>query len=105
MLIFYLAVLLIPMLFIKKRKEDSPSILDTKSTTCLKGLICIYVMLHNIGLDYEGNTPIMELICEHAGGAGVGLFFFLSAYGIVRSHQKNRDKYLLKLIFSIFKLP
>ena len=56
-------------------------------------------MLHNIGLDYEGNTPIMELICEHTGGIGVGIFFFLSAYGITRSYQKNGNKYLLKLIF------
>ena len=40
----------------------------------------------------------MELICEHAGGVAVGLFFFLSAFGIVRSYQKHGNKYLLKLI-------
>lgn len=99
MLIFYLAVLLIPMIVIRKRQVSSPMILDVHSTTCLKGLICIYVMLHNIGLDYEGNTPIMEVICEHTGGIGVGIFFFLSAFGIIRSYQIKGNRYLLKLIF------
>jgi peptidoglycan/LPS O-acetylase OafA/YrhL len=56
-------------------------------------------MLHNIGLDYEANTPIIEAICEHTGGIGVGIFFFLSAFGITRSYQIKGNKYLLKLIF------
>lgn len=98
MIYFYLALLFIPMLTIKKRTcEDS--ILDSYSTTCLKGLICLYVMLHNIGLDYEGNSTIVEMICEHTGGIGVGIFFFLSAFGIIRSYQAKGNKYLLKLIF------
>ena len=99
MIYFYLAILLIPMLTIKKRKKEDGQIMDSYSTTCLKGLVCIYVMLHNIGLDYEANTQIVEAICEHTGGIGVGIFFFLSAYGITRSYQKNGNKYLLKLIF------
>ena len=73
--------------------------MDSYSTTCLKGLICIYVLLHNIGLDYEGNTPIVEAICEHTGGIGVGIFFFLSAFGIIRSYKSKGNKFLLKLIF------
>ena len=99
MIYFYLALLLIPMLTIRKRKEEDGLIMDSYSTTCLKGLICIYVLLHNIGLDYEGNTPIVAKICEHTGGIGVGIFFFLSAFGIIRSYQSKGNKYLLKLIF------
>ena len=98
MLIFYLAVFLIPMLVIRKRKKEDKNILDPYSTTCLKGLICLYVMLHNIGLDYEGNSEIMELVCEHTGGIGVGIFFFLSAFGIFRSYQAKGNKYLGRLI-------
>jgi len=98
MLIFYLAVLLIPMITIKKRKENDKPILDAFSTTSLKGLICIYVKLHNIGLDYEANTPIVDVICEHTGGIGVGIFFFLSAFGIIKSYQTKGNKYLGKII-------
>lgn len=99
MIYFYLALLLIPMITIKKRKTADGTIMDSYSTTCLKGLICLYVMLHNIGLDYEANTPIVEAICEHTGGIGVGIFFFLSAFGIIRSYTIKGNKYLLKLIF------
>ena len=77
MIYFYLVLLLVPMCIIRKRKVEDGLIMDAYSTTCLKGLICIYVMLHNIGLDYEANHPIVELICEHTGGIGVGIFFFL----------------------------
>ena len=104
MLVFYLLVLLIPMLALRK-KSASENILDAKSTTCLKGVLCLYVMLHNLGLDYKGNSTAMELICEHTGGVGVGLFFFLSAFGIIRSYQSKGDKYLVKLLLqNVLKL-
>ncbi len=93
MLIFFILLMLVPCLAIKKRTANDTDILDSKSTTCIKGVLCLFVMFHNLGLDYKGNSEIMELICEHAGGVGVGLFFFLSAYGIVRSYQKNGNKY------------
>lgn len=98
MLLFFILLLVVPCLAIKKRTPNSAEILDSRSTTCIKGVLCLFVMFHNLGLDYKGNSAVMELICEHAGGVGVGLFFFLSAFGIVRSHQKHGDKYLLKLI-------
>ena len=105
MLIFFILLLTIPCLAIKKRTDGDVDILDSKSTTCIKGVLCLFVMFHNLGLDYKGNSKLMELICEHAGGVGVGLFFFLSAFGIVRSYQKNGNKYLLKLIFvNVIKL-
>ena len=99
MYVYLLLTLLIPMLALKKRREGDASILDARSTTCIKGILCIYVMLHNLGLDVPTNTPMKELICEHAGGVGVGVFFFLSAFGIIRSYQAKGNKYLLRLIF------
>lgn len=98
MYIFFILILLLPMLALKPRKSTDPCILDSKSTTCIKGILCIYVMLHNLGLDLE-NTEFKELVCEHAGGVGVGLFFFLSAFGIIRSYQAHGNKYLIKLLF------
>lgn len=97
MYLFYALILLLPMLALKPRKEGDASILDSRSTTCIKGILCIYVMLHNLGLDLE-NGELKELVCEHTGGVGVGLFFFLSAFGIIRSYQARGNKYLGKLI-------
>lgn len=99
MLVFYLLLLFVPFLAIKKRKPGQENILDSRSTTCIKGILCLHVMLHNLGLDYKGNSEIMELVCEHTGGIAVGVFFFLSAYGIIRAYQQKGNKYLLKLIF------
>ena len=98
-MIFFILLLLVPCLAIKRRSADDPEVLDSRSTTCIKGVLCLFVMFHNLGLDYKENTEIMEVICEHAGGVGVGLFFFLSAFGIIRSYQKHGNKYLGKLIF------
>ena len=85
------------MLALRHRRDGDGAVLDVRSTTCIKGILCIYVMLHNLGLDLE-NGELKELICEHAGGVGVGLFFFLSAFGIIRSYQARGNKYLVKLL-------
>lgn len=98
MYLFFALILFLPMLALKRRTAGDTNILDAKSTTCIKGILCIYVMLHNLGLDLE-NDELKELVCEHSGGVGVGLFFFLSAYGIIRSYQAKGNKYLLKLLF------
>ncbi len=97
MYIFFACTLLLPLLALKKRDANDTTILDSRSTTCIKGILCIYVMLHNLGLDLE-NDWLKEVVCEHSGGVGVGLFFFLSAFGIIRSYQRRGNKYLIKLI-------
>ena len=99
MLLFFILLLALPCLAVKFRTAEDAPILDSRSTTCIKGVLCLFVMFHNLGLDYKGNSEVMELICEHAGGVGVGLFFFLSAFGIVRSYGKHGNKYLPRLIF------
>lgn len=98
MYLFFVLTLLLPLLALRPRKSGDPDILDSKSTTCIKGILCIYVMLHNLGLDLE-NGELKEIVCEHSGGVGVGLFFFLSAFGIIRSYLKKGNKYLIKLLF------
>ena len=97
MYVFYLLILLLPMLALKPRREGDAAILDARSTTCLKGIFCVFVLLHNLGLDVA-DTPFKGLICEYSGGIGVGLFFFLSAFGIIRSYQAKGNKYLVKLL-------
>ena len=72
MYLFFLAILLLPMLALKPRRAEDGDVLDAKSTTCIKGILCIYVMLHNLGLDLD-NGEFKELVCEHAGGVGVGV--------------------------------
>ena len=98
MYIFFALILFLPMLALRRRTEGDTRILDSKSTTCIKGILCIYVMLHNLGLDLP-NGKIKMIVCEHSGGIGVGLFFFLSAYGIIRSYQAGGNRSLIRLLF------
>lgn len=98
MYIFFALILFVPMLALRRRAEGDTRILDSRSTTCIKGILCIYVMLHNLGLDLP-NGKLKMIICEHSGGVGVGLFFFLSAYGIIRAYQGQGNRYLGKLLF------
>lgn len=98
MYIFFALILFLPMLALRRRTEGDPCILDSRSTTCIKGILCIYVMLHNLGLELP-NGRIKELVCEHAGGVGVGVFFFLSAYGITRAYQARGNRSLIRLLF------
>lgn len=80
--------------------------MNYKATTCLKGVLCLFVMFHNLALDYYPNDgSVLRLIAEHTGGVAVGLFFFLSAFGIIRAYQAKGNKFLLKLIFiNVIKL-
>ena len=98
MLAFFITLIVLPIFTLRLRKDDSKSVFDYTATTCLKGILCLFVMFHNLGLDYFHEGP-MRLIAESAGGIGVGIFFFLSAFGIVRAYQKKGNKFLLKLIF------
>ncbi len=98
MYIFLALTLLVPMLALRRRADGDTNILDSKSTTCIKGVLCIYVLLHNLGLDIA-NTKLEIIVFEHAGGVGVGLFFFLSAYGIIRAYQQRGNTSLIHLLF------
>lgn len=99
MLAFFIALIVLPIFTIKPRKDGEGGVFDYATTTCLKGVLCLFVMFHNLGLDYFKEDGPMRLISERAGGIGVGLFFFLSAFGIVMAYSKKGDKFLLKLIF------
>ena len=107
-LIFFLLAFILPFLFIKKRSEESENVLDKSVASYIKGILCIFVMLHNLGLDYlhenfprpySGGLWIADSITESTGGIAVGVFFFLSAYGLLVSYQKYGNDFLKKLLF------
>ncbi len=98
MYFYFLLVLLLPMAALRKRPaECERPVLDARSTTAVKGVLCLYVMLHNLGLDVPGHSPFKQLVCEYTGGIAVGVFFFLSAYGIIRSYRAKGNSYLVRL--------
>ena len=99
MLAFFILLIVLPIFTLRPRKDNSKSVFDYTTSMCLKGVLCLFVMFHNLGLDYFHEEGPMRLISESAGGVGVGIFFFLSAFGILRAYQAKGNKFLLKLIF------
>ena len=99
MLAFFILLIVLPIFTLRPRKDESKKVFDYTTSMCLKGILCLFVMFHNLGLDYFHDEGPMRLISESAGGVGVGIFFFLSAFGILRAYQAKGNKFLLKLIF------
>lgn len=107
-LIFFLIAFILPFLFTKKSTEEKENVIDKRTSSFMKGILCIFVMLHNLGLDYlhenwerpySGGLWVADSITESTGGIAVGIFFFLSAYGLIISYQKYGNKFLKKLLF------
>lgn len=98
MIVFFGIMMVIFSLCFLKIK-DGQSVLDKKATQAIKGILCIFIMLHNVGLDCTANNEAARLICDHSGAACVGIFFFLSGYGILQSYKKNGVKSLKRLLF------
>ena len=95
---FFLITIMFTFFSLRKRKENE-TILDKASTTALKGILCIFIMLHNLRLDYQGNNELSRIIADHSGTVAVSMFFFLSGYGLLTAYKAKGPKFLLKLIF------
>lgn len=112
LLIFFAFAFILPIPFLRMRTDEIDNVLDSKTSRFIKGILCIFVMLHNLGLDYlHTNFPdrnytgwlwVTENITESTGGIAVGVFFFLSAYGLIISYNKNGNRFLKKLMTKNF---
>ena len=68
--------------------------LSKDTSTCLKGLACLLIVLHHwcSGLSGAGyGSSLVKLFTQAGGITGVAVFFFLSSYGLSRSQQKKKD--------------
>ena len=79
-------------------RQDNP--LDAKTTTCLKGIFAIAVVLHHFAYHFPPveTIPFFEIVFGRVGAVAVGVFFMLSAFGITRSYLKRKDGYLKSMI-------
>ncbi len=78
---------------IHKNKTHNGS-LSPSFTLLLKGLCCLLVGFHHyarIKVEQFGSiNPLWMLLAHHGGNIGVGLFFFLSGYGLQESAYRKR---------------
>ena len=72
-----------------RRTDNFDGTISKELSMCLKGICCILVGLHHfarIAIEQQGSTNIFYILLASQGGnIGVGLFFFLSGYGLMES--------------------
>lgn len=84
----------IPYKIIRRPKEEViDGSISKVFSSLLKGLCCILVGLHHfsrIMVEQNGSTnPFYILLASQGGNVGVGLFFFLSGYGLMESSKRK----------------
>lgn len=99
-MIYFYAILTIAVILSIRKKKENEVVFDKASTTALKGIMCLYILLHNLGLDYAGNSEAARIICDHSGTVAVSVFFFLSGYGVFTGYLNNGEKFLKKLLLN-----
>ncbi|MBR4761347.1 MAG: acyltransferase [Clostridia bacterium] len=81
-----IAFLPVIVLFVISRQADNKSIFDRDSTTTLRGIAMIWIIVHHIvGRSALGGSPLLTYI----GYFATGLFFFISGYGNTISIEKR----------------
>ena len=92
-------------MFIPNRDYD---LMSKEDTLAFKGIFSIIVILHHVS-QVENTLPIIHYFANF-GMYAVSVFFFISAYGMTKQVNLNREKYLkgffkkrfLKLLLPIF---
>lgn len=95
--------LLIIGLLTKAAKTNSVAPFTKSDTNGLKGLFAILIFLHHISYKYNAfsSLPVLSLILNDIGSIGVGVFFFISGYGLMIN--RKRPEYAKNLLIS--KIP
>lgn len=74
------------------KKNPNDECLDMDSTKSLKGICALMVVLSHISQRIDG-IPLLDFAFRQIGFLSVGVFFFLSGYGLMYGYS-NKDNYL-----------
>lgn len=65
----------------------------------MKGIFCILIIFHHLFQNLYNDKNLFLRNCNNTlGGIGVGVFFFLSAFGLVVSYKKKGKEYIKKVL-------
>lgn len=95
------------------RGKNIDGILSRDLTLIVKCCCCLLVGLHHfarIKVEQQGSSnPIFILLASQGGNVGVGLFFFLSGYGLMESAKRHTPTFIeiirrrfFRLVYPIF---
>ena len=89
---------------IKPRKGfDISAALEKEQTIPLRGILCLLIILHHLSLAVDAGGVFGMF--KYVGVVAVGVFFFLSGYGIMKQSEKQGEEYLKGFLQKrVFKL-
>lgn len=77
------------------KKKDAKEYLSKEVTFCLKGYLCLCVLLHHMYLftGFFAHTYFGHFL-NRLGGWAVAVFFFISGYGVFQSYLRDGRQYV-----------
>ncbi len=101
--LFFVAFFLIAFWGVKKvpKGEFAEDVLSKERGVVLRGVFIIAIMLHHLSQRTE--TGELFWIFMYMGSLAVGIYLFLSGYGLMKQYQMRGDAYLSK--FLIKRIP
>lgn len=77
------------------KEKDAKEYLSKEVTFCLKGYLCLCVLLHHLYLftGFFAHTYFGHFL-NRLGGWAVAVFFFISGYGLFQSYLRDGRQYL-----------
>ena len=84
-----LVFILVSVLTSKLQRTESEELISRSNTGILKGILCLFVMFCHLSF-YVNEGIVLPLFFE-LGYIAVGIFFFLSGYGLMKQHMRKED--------------
>ena len=87
--LFAIVYILIIILLFRKETGRLEECFSRTNSNLVKGLMAVFVVLCHISLIYPGGIILPSF--EYLGDAAVGIFFFLSGYGLMKQYSLKDD--------------
>lgn len=82
-----------------KKSQNNENPLNKANSVALKGIFCVLIMFHHLFQNlYNNGDWFLRRLNNILGGVGVGVFFFLSAFGLVASYKKKGKPYIKQVL-------
>ena len=82
-----------------KKSQNNENPLNKANSVALKGIFCVLIMFHHLFQNlYNNEDWFLRGLNNILGGVGVGVFFFLSAFGLVISYKKKGKPYIKQVL-------
>lgn len=84
-----LVFILVSVLTSKLQRTESEELISRHNTGILKGILCLFVFMHH--LSFYKTDGIVFPAFFGLGDIAVGVFFFLSGFGLMKQHMRKED--------------